>query len=648
MMQFFRGRLFKRFVMWFMAVVFAVMFGMVVSGLRPDTLFTGGVQWVLKVNGQKVDAQQYQQALRQASDRSQDLLRAGQDVDIPGAAQDSLIQRALLVSYARERKLVPVAKELREAVQKSPELADDFRPYGLAFSSAQAIEVFADTQAIQGVRDLLQGLPVVTDAEIERDFVERNTKAKLRYIDFQHLKYESDVVLSDDDLRGFYDANRDLFWRGATVDVEFLKLNPELARSSVEVTDDEVRAYYDQQRSSYETDELNARHILRRVESDATPEQEQQVREKAQEILDLANQPDADFEALAREYSEDTGSGAGGGDLSWFSRGDMVPSFENAAFALSEDRPLSGLVKTQYGYHIIQYVDRRMSAKPLSEVRGEIENTLYSNRARDKTAEDAEELFFEVDAEGIDAALALERYAPYEPSVQQTGFFSQADASIPSVGSSYLYGDFVDKAFEMRVGEWSEPIEVKQARASDVIGYFMLRVRDRRPAGVEEFDEAKSDVEELMKEQRAPQLAMEAAQRLWALYEEGDDVDALAAKHQPDGDTDAAPEPRETGDITTTTIGYVPRMDYCRPAMVAAFQMDLDEMRGVYKGQRAAYIIQLVERTDADLADLTDAERANTRDRLLSSKRRAAEDTWYQDLRDSAEIERNAELLAGF
>ena len=647
MMQFFRGRLFKRFVMWLMALVFAVMFGMVVSGVSPDTLFTGGVQWVLEVNDEKIGVQDYQQALRQASDRAQDLLRAGQDVDIEQNAQDALIQRALLVSYAREHELVPKTKDLQRAIRKSPELADDFRPYGLAFTSAQAIEAFAQDQAIQGVRRLMDNLPVVTDAEIERDFIERNTKAKIRFLEFPYLKYESNVELTDEEVRSFYDSHQDLFWRGASVDVEFVKVEPSKARTALQVTDSEIEAYYEQHRSAYEQEEVRARHILRRIAADASPEELAKVRAKAQEILDMARKPDADFEALAVEYSEDPGSGSGGGDLGWFSRGDMVREFENAAFALSKEEPMSGLVKSQFGFHIIQFEDRRSQTRPLSEVSAEIQDSLFTTRSIEKAREDAEELFFEIDAEGVEAAIQSERFSPYELQVQTTGFFTQQDPSIPNVGSSYIYGDFITEAFETRPGDWGEPIEVQQTYNNQILGYYLLRVRERQAAGIAPFEQVQDDVEQLIKQQRAPQLALDDARALWAKRVDGEDLDALAAKHQGKGD-DAVFEPRESGEFATQAIGYIASMGYCKSAMVSAFQMDIDDVRGVFEGQRAAYIIELTQRTDADLAELTDAEKANVRDRLLSAKRNAALQAWYQDIRDRADVKRNAERLATF
>ncbi|MDP2918239.1 MAG: peptidylprolyl isomerase [bacterium] len=83
----------------------------------------------------------------------------------------------------------------------------------------------------------------------------------------------------------------------------------------------------------------------------------EEARKKAEEVLAKVKTPGANFEDLAREYSEDTYSAPSGGDLGSFSRGQMTPAFEDAAFALAPGE-ISDLVQTEYGYHIIKVEDK--------------------------------------------------------------------------------------------------------------------------------------------------------------------------------------------------------------------------------------------------------------------------------------------------
>ena len=112
------------------------------------------------------------------------------------------------------------------------------------------------------------------------------------------------------------------------------------AVADVEVTDEEIQKYYDQA-----SKELNARHIL--VEDEAL----------AKELVEKLK-AGGDFAALAKENSTDPGSGEKGGDLGWFTIGTMVPAFNDAAYALEIDE-ISEPVKSDFGYHIIQVLDKR-------------------------------------------------------------------------------------------------------------------------------------------------------------------------------------------------------------------------------------------------------------------------------------------------
>lgn len=118
------------------------------------------------------------------------------------------------------------------------------------------------------------------------------------------------------------------------------QLLQEKAATDVEVTDEEIEKQYKQGKQ-----ELNARHILVSDE------------ELAKEIKGKLDNGE-DFATLAKDYSEDPGSGQNGGDLGWFTVGMMVPEFNDAAYEL-EKNEISEIVQTQHGYHIIQLMDKR-------------------------------------------------------------------------------------------------------------------------------------------------------------------------------------------------------------------------------------------------------------------------------------------------
>lgn len=136
---------------------------------------------------------------------------------------------------------------------------------------------------------------------------------------------------------------------------------------NINITDTEARDYYDKHSADFEQPELvHARHILLMTIDPATrqPLSTNTIAAKRKQIEDLRKQivGGADFAALAKQYSEDPGSKENGGELPEFSRGQMVPEFEAAAFALGTNE-VSQVVTTQYGYHLIKVLDKTPAKK---------------------------------------------------------------------------------------------------------------------------------------------------------------------------------------------------------------------------------------------------------------------------------------------
>ena len=143
---------------------------------------------------------------------------------------------------------------------------------------------------------------------------------------------------------------------------------PEVAQPS----DAAIQKYYDDHLADFET--IRARHILISTIPDSSNStgakskilSKSQARAKAEMVLDLIHKG-GDFAELATRYSDD-GSKTSGGDLGYFTRGKMVPEFEKAAFSLRPGE-ISGLVETQFGFHIIKVEDRKTPAVSDPEVR---------------------------------------------------------------------------------------------------------------------------------------------------------------------------------------------------------------------------------------------------------------------------------------
>ena len=131
------------------------------------------------------------------------------------------------------------------------------------------------------------------------------------------------------------------------------------------VTEEEMRKIYDEQRSRITPeDEVRARHILVETEEEA-------------KALIAQIRGGADFETIAKEKSKDPGGARNGGDLGFFTKGQMVPEFAEAAFAMQAGQLSQAPVKSQFGWHIIKVEERRQRQIPsFEQVRGQIEDFL--------------------------------------------------------------------------------------------------------------------------------------------------------------------------------------------------------------------------------------------------------------------------------
>jgi peptidyl-prolyl cis-trans isomerase C len=144
-----------------------------------------------------------------------------------------------------------------------------------------------------------------------------------------------------------------------------------------EPTEAEIRAFYDENPQQFERPEqVQASHILFMVDAEASAEEKAAKRKEAEEVLALVK-GGGDFGALATAHS-DCPSSSKGGDLGYFGRGQMVPPFEEAAFAMKPGE-VSGIVETRFGFHIIKVVDKTEAQKvPYDEAKGNIKQFLGS------------------------------------------------------------------------------------------------------------------------------------------------------------------------------------------------------------------------------------------------------------------------------
>jgi peptidyl-prolyl cis-trans isomerase C len=157
----------------------------------------------------------------------------------------------------------------------------------------------------------------------------------------------------------------------------------EVAQERSKVGEEEIQAYYREHKDRFmQPERIRARQILILVPPNAGPDKEKEARKKAEEALRRVKGGE-DFAEVAKQMSEGPAASRGG-DLGYFSRGRMVPEFEEVAFSLKNVGDTSDLLRTKFGYHIIELTGREPAQElSLDEVRDRIVRQLESTKRRE-------------------------------------------------------------------------------------------------------------------------------------------------------------------------------------------------------------------------------------------------------------------------
>jgi peptidyl-prolyl cis-trans isomerase D len=261
---------------------------------------------------------------------------------------------------------------------------------------------------------------------------------------------------------------------------------------------------------------VRAQHILFRIKPD-TPEAEvEKVRAQAGKVLDAARKG-TDFGELAKKYSQDETTAKKGGELGFFTSGQMDPAFSKAAFVM-QPGGISDLVQTQYGFHIIRLEEiKEARTAPIEEVKGEIEKDIKSQGAQDLAYKQARNLRDLAYARKDIAKAAREMKMTVSDPVWITISENQPE---PGPFSAAIK----TKLFELGQDDVSEMLEIPK-------GFVVAQVKSiKRPQPIP-FESAKNKVTADFRADRAKELARKRAAEILAQAEEKKSL-AEAAKAQ--------------------------------------------------------------------------------------------------------------------
>ncbi len=300
--------------------------------------------------------------------------------------------------FASDQKLALTISEMEDlASLKKADGSLDIQGYKQVLSAqgltpsgfeAQIRKDLAVRQVVNGVTQSSITFPSQVEAAMNAFLQQREVQVAI----FSASDYMGQAKPTDEELAAHYEMNKQKYKSIETADIEYVVLNLETVEKGITVSESDLKTYFDQNQAALASkEERRASHILVNSGKDMTSVDRLKAKEKALNLLESLKKTPQKFTELAKQNSDDSGSAGKGGDLDFFARGSMVKPFEDAVFALKKGE-ISGLVETEFGFHIILLTDIKSAAgEDFQKMRPQLEAELRKDLAKKKYAELAEQ-----------------------------------------------------------------------------------------------------------------------------------------------------------------------------------------------------------------------------------------------------------------
>jgi peptidyl-prolyl cis-trans isomerase D len=381
----------------------------VLIGVSGYTNYVSGDTDLVKVGDASVTQLEYDQARRDQLQRMQQSFPGVFDpetLDKPEVRRsllESLVNRRVVLEQAQKNRFNVSDNALREAIAAMPELQVDgkFSPdrYNQALASVGlTTRDFEQGQRAELAINRVLG-PVVQSATVPAAIVTDlkmalSEQRSVRVRQFNADSFRDQVSVSDADITAWYDQNKDALKLPQYVNVDYLLLNEQAALEGVkQVSDADLKAYYEQNKSRYvQSARVNVSHIQINLPPDASSQQQEQAKAKADELLKKIKADTTAFADIAKAQSDDAGSASNGGRLGWITPGSWPADLEAAVFKLKQGQ-VSDVVRGPSGYHIFLANEVQPErGESFEEARAKVQNEVQRQLAAERFADMATRL----------------------------------------------------------------------------------------------------------------------------------------------------------------------------------------------------------------------------------------------------------------
>jgi peptidyl-prolyl cis-trans isomerase D len=513
----------EKFTGWIAIAILALIgFSFVFVGLNYSFI---GQSYAAKVDGVDIGVARFENAYRDQLQSDPRLMQLPEEFrsQLRRNILEQLIQQRVIDNYLEEAGYQISDEQVTAMIQRAPEFQVDGRFDMETYRNllAQAGYEPASFEAAQRMalrRDQLQrairGSALVSPAEYRRFLNLAAEQRVVRTASINAASVEEQIAVTDEMITAFYDNNPTLYQVPESADVRYVEISRADVSQAISVTEQELVDYYEFNKDRYLQDEQRqARHILITFGDD-----EDAAEQKAADVLARV-QGGESFEALAAEFSEDSGTASNGGDLGVLTESQLEGPLGGAIFSMQEGE-IEGLVKTDFGFHIVR-LDRILERGPLplDQVRAELTTELQDQEAeslyRDLERKLSDALFDATDIDTLAAAIGTEVKAV-------SGFSRQGGEPL---GANQPAIDAIFDESVLAGGLLSEIVELDANRSAVFV------VTNHTEATRQPLDEVRDQVAEGLEAEQAEILMATKVDDMLAALEGGEAFDAAAASH---------------------------------------------------------------------------------------------------------------------
>lgn len=594
---------------------------------------------VAEVGDVEISQVQLQRAYDQYYQRLQQLMGENFDPDSINNAQlrrgvlDNIVREELLTQHVRDSGYrvsdLAIANALREQTS--------FQENG-SFSAERYREVLArngytpaayearlrNAMAVDQLQGGLTASAFVTRTEVEAAARLEKQQRRVQYLQFDAEKYARKANISAEDIKNFYHDQPDRFSTPERVQLEYIELDRTGLEPASKPDEVVLKAMYDAEKDSRFTkpEQRRARHILIQTED----EKDEAAKARIDELATKLN-AGANFESLAKKYSEDTGSRDDGGDLGWIGLGVMVPEFEQALFSLSEGQT-SDPVKSPFGWHLILLEELRPQQVQSFDSE-EVQEVLLRLYREKELAERFQQMSKRLDDLSFDNPDSLEPAADaLDLKVQTTNWLGREGGEGLAQHQAVL-----DAAFSAAVLEDRENSSLLKLSDDRLV---VVRVKAHEPARQRPLKEVRDEIEDQLRRQygvaEGRKLALAAVDRL----REGESAGAVASDLNSSLEVPGWVE-RTADNIPAELVDTVFSMPQPRSGKASVRHASLAD------GNQAVLILSAVK--DGDPAKLTEQERSDIESRLAARTANMEFRVYESAVKDSIDVTIHEETL---